>query len=104
MAQLLRGSPATPDVGAAPPSAGTPQPDSTLVLVTEQEVVFSTAAALSSPPATIHRRWPHPTLSPRLSAAIRRIVTPLPEPRPYYPRREANYYEAARMAREMEHL
>lgn len=104
MAQLLRGSPATPDVGAAPPSAGTPQPDSTLVLVTEQEVVFSTAAALSSPPATIRRRWLHPTLSPRLSAAIRRIVTPLPEPRPYYPRRESNYYEAARMAREMEHL
>ena len=104
MAQLLRGSPATPDVGAAPPSAVSPQPNSTLVLVTEQEVVFSTAAALSSPPTTIHRRWLHLTLSPRLSAAIRRIVTPLPEPRPYYPRRESNYYEAARMAREMEHL
>src|SRR5271169_4195388 len=104
MSQLLRGSPATPDVGSAPPSA--PQPNSTLVLVTEQEVVFSTAAALSSPPATIRRRWLHPTLSPtlspRLSAAIRRIVTPLPEPRPYYPRRESNYYEAARMAREMD--
>ena len=78
MSQLLRGSPATPGVGSAPPSAGSPQPNPTLVLVTEQEV--------------------------GLSAAIRRIVTSLPEPRPYYPRRECNYYEAARMAREMDHL
>jgi len=98
----------TPYVESAPPSAGSAQPNSEPVLVSEQQVVLSTAAALSSAPATIRRRWWRPTSSPTLrarsSAAIRRIVTPLPEPRRYYPRREPNYYESARMSRQMGRL
>jgi cytochrome P450 len=71
----------------------------TPVLITEQQVVFSTAAALSAPPATTRRRW----LSPTLIAAIRRVLAP-PDPKPHHPRRELNYFEAARMSREMDRL
>jgi hypothetical protein len=52
------------------------------------------------PPATTrHRR-----LGTTLIAAIGRIHIALPEPRPHYPRRDPNYFETARMSREMDHL
>jgi hypothetical protein len=89
-----------PDVGSAPSEGGTERHASTPVLITEQEVVFSTAAATLLPPATVHRRWRGTTLT----AAIGHIHIRLPEPRPIYPRHEATYFEGARMSRLMEHL
>ena len=70
------------------------------VLITEQEVVFNTAAAALIRPATTHRHWPGTTLF----AAVRRIHIRLPEPRPVYPRYEASYFESARMSRLMDRL
>ncbi|MBB5166520.1 hypothetical protein [Mycobacterium sp. AZCC_0083] len=100
MSQLLPASTATPDVRSAPSAVDSTQYGPTRVLVTEQEVAFATAAAISVPPATTrHRR-----LGTTLIAAIGRIHIALPEPRPHYPRRDPNYFEAARMAREMDHL
>jgi hypothetical protein len=99
MSHLLPGSTATPDIGSAPSAVGSTQRGTTQVLVTEHELAFSTAAAISVPPTTIRRQ-----LGATLSAAIGRIHIPLPEPRPIYPRRERNYFEATRMSREMDHL
>ncbi len=73
---------------------------STPVLISEQEVLFNTAVAAAVSPATTHRRWRVTTLF----AAVRLIHIALPEPRPNYPRREAGYFEAARMSRHMDHL
>ena len=97
MSHVLPGYTAAPEVGSAPSGVGNTQRGPTPVLVTEQEVAFSTAAAISAP-ATPRRR-PGATLT----AAIGRILTLL-EPQPHYPRREPNYFEAARMSREMDHL
>ena len=94
---LLRSS-ATPNVEAAPFRVGSAHPGPAGVLVTEKEVVFSTAAALSVPATTRHHR-----LATTLIAAISRIHIALPEPRPHYPRRR-DYFEAAEMSREMDHL
>jgi hypothetical protein len=66
------------------------------VIITQQEVVFSTAAAMSSRPASISRR---------LIAAIR-IVGAALQPRParrHNPQRNS-YLEHARMAREVDRL
>jgi hypothetical protein len=98
MSHLLARSTATPGVGSAPSAVDSTQPNSLRILVAEQEVVFSTTAAISIPPVTTRRR-----LGARLIAAIGQILT-LPEPRPHNPRRDPNYFEAARMSREMDHL
>lgn len=95
MSQLSAG-PGVPGVGPAPlPVSFTPC-TSTPVLISEQQVVFSTAAARRTP---MHRRWRVTTLI----AAFRRLRV-LPEPRPCYPRREPDYLEWARMSREMDRL
>ena len=99
MSQLLPASTATPDVGSAPSAVDPTQHSPTRVLVTEQDVAFRTAAAISVPPATTHHR----RLGTMISA-IGHIHIALPEPRPHYPRREPNFFEAARMSREMGHL
>jgi hypothetical protein len=52
-----------------------------------------------TPATTRHRR-----LGAKLIAAIGRIHIALPEPRPHYPWREPNYFEGARMSREMDRL
>lgn len=70
------------------------------VLITEQEVVFTTAVAALVPPATTHRHWP----GIRLFAAISHIHVALPEPRPIYSRHDASYFESARMSRLMDRL
>jgi hypothetical protein len=88
------------DFGPAPSPVSSTRHASTPVLITEQEVVFSTALAAAAPPATTHRHWPGTTLV----AAIARIHIGLPEPRPCYPRREASYFEGGRMSRQMDHL
>jgi hypothetical protein len=96
----LLSKPAAPAVGpASSPVSGT-RHASTPALISEQEVVFSTAAAALPTPATTHRRW----RATRLIAAISHIHIGLPEPRPLYPRREASYFEGARMSRQMDHL
>jgi hypothetical protein len=78
MSHVLLRLTATPNVGSAP--------------------LFSTAAVLSVAPATRHHRLATP-----LIAAISRIHIALPEPRQHYSRRR-DYFEAAQMSREMEHL
>ena len=100
MSHLLPGSTATPDVGSAPSALGSTRPSTREVLVTSQELAFSTAAAISVPPSTIRRR----RLGAWLSAAIGRIRIGLPEPRPHYPRRDRQYFDAARMSRAMDRL
>src|SRR5258707_9982884 len=72
----------------------------TPVLISEQEVVFSTAAAALVPPETTPRHWRGTTLI----AAIGRIHIGLPQPRPCYPRREASYFEGGGISRQMGHL
>jgi hypothetical protein len=68
------------------------------VLVTENQVVFSTAAA--APVGSTRRRW----LDATLTGGLVRILAALTQPRPLYPRREAAYFEAARMSRAMDRL
>jgi hypothetical protein len=100
MPHLLPGSTATADVGSAPCAVGSTQRSPARVLVTEQSVLFNTAAAIQVPAATSGRRW----LGATLTAAIGGILTTLAEPRPHYPPREPKYFEVARMSREMDHL
>jgi hypothetical protein len=66
------------------------------VFITAQEVVFSTAAAISSRPATISRR---------VIDAIRVVGAALHRPpaRRHYPT-QSSYLEESRMAREMDRL
>jgi len=73
---------------------------STEVLITEHEVLFSTAAAV---------RLRREKVSHRLVAMLRRTAAALTDashpPRRYYlPRREPYYFEHARMARAMDRL
>jgi hypothetical protein len=68
------------------------------VLITENQVTFSTAAA--RPVASTRRRWPDTALMGRLG----RILTALTQPRPHQPRRQFAYFEAARMSRAMDRL
>jgi hypothetical protein len=92
----LLSKPAAPDVTSVSHTQGTSAP----VLITEQEVVFNTAAATLDPPVRIRTRWPGTTLV----AAIGRIHLALPEPRPQCLHRDPIYFEDARMSREMDHL
>jgi hypothetical protein len=92
--------PPAPDVEPAPSAASSTRHASAPILVTEQEVLFKTAAAVSVPPAMTHRRWP----GAAFITAIGHIHIRLPEPRGIYPRREASYFEAGRMSRLVEHL
>jgi hypothetical protein len=87
-----------PQREAAPADAVNPSGTYAPVLITEQEVVFSSAAAQA--PSRARRRWLHRTWI----AAIGRILTPLPEPKSHSLRREPAYFEAARMSREMSRL
>jgi hypothetical protein len=68
------------------------------VLITENQVAFSTAAA--APVASTRRRW----LDTTLMGGLVRVLTALTQPRPHYPRRELAYFEAARMSRAMDRL
>ena len=66
------------------------------IFITQEEVMLSTAAAVSPRPASISRR---------LIDAIRvaGAAMQLPPPRRHYPSR-SSYLEASRMAREMDRL
>jgi hypothetical protein len=63
------------------------------VLITQQEVIFGTRAAISTRVAAFHRR---------LFGAIRAAAAP-PQPRRHYPM-DTSYLQHARMAREMDRL
>ena len=93
MSQSRTTSAATPDAIQEPTKDRMPQAP---VLITEQEVVFGTAAAVSSRPTSNSRR---------LIDAIRvfRAALNRPPVRRHYPR-ESSYLERARMAREMDRL
>jgi hypothetical protein len=98
MSHISPASLGRPGVVSVPPRAATRRPTPTPVLITEHEVAFSTAAAAST--TTTRRQW----LDTTLLADLGRILTALTEPRPHYPRREHNYFEAARMSRAMDRL
>jgi hypothetical protein len=68
------------------------------VLITENQVAFSTAAA--APVGSIRGRW----LDTTLMGGLGRILTALTQSRPHHPRRQFGYFEAARMSRAMGRL
>jgi hypothetical protein len=97
MSQSPKTSAATPDViQAAEQNVVKDGTSPAPVLITQQEVVFSTAAAISSRPASIFRR---------LINAIRALGAALHRPpaRRHHPQR-SSFLEHSRMAREMYRL
>jgi hypothetical protein len=89
---------ATSDTKPGPPTAASTLRKHAPVLVTENQVAFSTAAAAPAP--TTRRRW----LDTTLMGGLGRILIALSRPRPLYPRRELTYLEAGRMSRAMDRL
>ncbi len=98
MSQITRQPIATSKTESARPAAASAPGRNTSVLITEKQVAFSTAAAVSAEPR--RRAWPVAALSARLG----RMLTGLTEPRPHSLRHEPVYFEASRMSREMERL
>ena len=97
----LMSKPPLPDVGKGPPPLSPIRHAESPVLISEQQVLFATAAATFVPPAaTRHHHWPRKASFAR----VLHIHIALPEPRPRYPRREASYFERSRLSREMGHL
>ena len=97
MSQSPTTSAATPDViQDGEPTVVTDATSDAPVFITEEQVVFSTAAALSSRPASI---------SGRLINAIRVVgaAIQLPPARRHYPQ-PSRYLEQSRMARELDRL
>jgi len=74
----------------------------TEALITEQQVLFSTAAAVAPPPAKT-RRWSYPVQA--VGAALRAMFAASEKPpaRRHYPKRHG-YLENALMSREMDRL
>jgi hypothetical protein len=96
MSQLPTTAVATPNVTQdAEPTVVGEAKSHPPVFITEQQVVFSTAAALSRPPS----------ISRRLIDAIRVLgaAFELPPPKRHLPQR-SSYLEYSRMAREMDRL
>jgi hypothetical protein len=89
---------ATSDTESAPPTAAWTLRERAPVLVTENQVAFSTAAA--APVGSTRRR----RLATAVMGGFGRILTALTRPRPVYPRRELAYFEAARLSRAMDRL
>jgi len=89
---------ATSDTESVPVTAACTLRKHVPVLITENQVAFSTAAA--RPVASTRRRW----LDTTLMGGLGRILTALSRPRPLYPRRELAYFEAGRMSRAMDRL
>ena len=97
MSKSPKTSAATPDViQDAEPTLAKDGTSHAPVFITAQEVVFSTAAAISSRPASISRG---------LIDAIRVVgaASHRPPARRHYPQR-SRYLELSRMAREMDRL
>ena len=98
MSHVIPAPLAASDTEPGPPTAAPTLRKHTPVLVTENQVAFSTAAA--RPVASTRRRW----LDPILMCGLGRIRTALTQPLPHHPRRELAYFEAARMSRAMDRL
>ena len=96
MTEVLAPFGAPPD--AVKPSASVEASPRTPVLITEQQVLFATAAAVPLQPARISRRWADAirTLTAAFAKSHRESQ---PKPR-HYPSR-SDYLENSRMAREM---
>ena len=73
----------------------------TPTLITEQQVLFSTAAAVALPPART-RRWSD-TLSAMTAAVGGWLTSAVKPPKPQYPKRHV-WLENASMSREMDRL
>jgi hypothetical protein len=89
---------ATSDTESDPPTAASTLQKHAPVLITENQVAFSTAAA--RPVASTRRRW----LGSVLMGALGRILTALTQSLPRRPHRQLAYFEAARMSRAMDRL
>ena len=98
MSHVTPAPPASSDAESGPPTAACTLRKHTPVLITENQVAFSTAAA--APVGSTRRRW----LDTTLMGGLGRILTALTQPRPRYPRRELAYFEAGRMSRAMDRL
>jgi hypothetical protein len=97
MSQSTTTSATTPGVvHEAAPTSGKGGTSAAPVLITEQEVLFCTGAAMLPRTASAQHRW---------IAAIRVAAGSLhlPPPRQRYPL-DTGYFERARMAREMDRL
>jgi hypothetical protein len=84
-----------------PQSADAGELTRTPALITEQEVLFATAAAVPLRPATVGRRW-----TDVIGATLRAMFVSAdaePRRRRHYPPR-SDYLEPSRMAREMHRL
>jgi hypothetical protein len=88
--------PTTSDTESGRPTAACTPRKHAPVLITENQVAFSTAAA--TPVASIRRRW----LGTTLPGGLGRILTALTQP--HQKRRDLAYLEAARMSRAMDRL
>jgi hypothetical protein len=89
---------ATSDTESDPLTAASTLQKHASVLITENQVAFSRAAA--APVGSTRRRW----LDTTLMGGLGRILTALTQPRPHHPRRDLAYFEAARMSRAMDRL
>jgi hypothetical protein len=98
MSHLTPAPIATSDTESGPTTAACTLRKHAPVLITENQVAFSTAAA--APIGSTRHRW----LDTILMGGLGRIRTALTQPRPVYPRRELAYFEAARMSRAMDRL
>ena len=78
-----------------------PTSTETPALITEQQVLLSTAAAVALPPART-RRW-HDNLHAAASAVGSWFASAAKPPKPVYPKRHA-WLENATMSREMDRL
>ena len=87
---------ANSDTESGRPTAACTLRTSAPVLITENQVAFSTAAAARV--GSKRRRW----LDTTLMSGLGRILTALTQP--HHPRRELTYFEAARMSRAMDRL
>ena len=87
---------ATLDTESGPPTAACTLRKHAPVLITENQVAFSTAAA--APVASIRRRW----LGTTLLGGLGRILTA--RTKPHQKRRDLAYLDAARMSRAMDRL
>ena len=98
----LGGSREAPPVTSQPVTSVTNSTEAQ-VLVTEQQVLFSTAAAVALPPAKIRRFGD--TIHQAVSAAVRAIFAAPEKPpaRRHYPKR-LGFLESALMSREMDRL
>jgi hypothetical protein len=104
MSELLAPYGASPE-GVEPPADVAEASSRTPVLITEQQVVFATAAAVPLQPAKTSRRWAEAAHA--IGASLRAaFVTSSNEARPkrrHYPSRNG-FLEDSRMSREMRRL